>query len=603
MSVVARIAFAVLVCATFGAFFVAQELKSTPPVVQDLKVFPFFSPNQDGRFDRARVSFVLKRSDDVTATAVDRAGDDVRELADSRAHAAGRRLELRWDGTDERGREVPDGTYRIRVNLRRQGRSVQLPRNIVKDTRPPRPRVSSIGPDADKVPRPELLPRTDGRPARVTVQAPGRRREVLVFRTDVRPARQVFDAPVRLDDDQTQWTWDGTVDGRRVAAGTYLVAARSRDRAGNIGTSVALPPRPQFGETLPGRGGITVRYLTAQPSANPVGAGEQTAVAVDSVDANFSWTVRRVGEQQIRSRGRGTKSRVVRFRAPGGRSGLYLFEVRTRTRKVAAPLVVQSQQERDVLVVLPATTWQGRNPVDDDGDGRPDTLDAGLDVRLGRPYVKDGLPDQVPEHEALLLAHLDREGRRYDITTDVALARGAGPRLRGHRGVVLAGDTRWLDGGLARSLRRWVRGGGRLLSVGTGSLRRTAELTPGGRAIDPTLPTVRDLFGARLAPVEREAVVLTNVIDEIDLFTGTEGQFAGIEAFEETTGVGRGASLVAAAAATGEGPARPRNVIVALRVRDGLVIRPGLPGLPARLRDDVELAGLLERAWTLVGRR
>ena len=30
-----------------------------------------------------------------------------------------------------------------------------------------------------------------------------------------------------------------------------------------------------------------------------------------------------------------------------------------------------------VLVVLPAITWQGLNPVDDDADGFPDTLDNG----------------------------------------------------------------------------------------------------------------------------------------------------------------------------------------------------------------------------------
>ena len=98
-----------------------------------------------------------------------------------------------------------------------------------------------------------------------------------------------------------------------------------------------------------------------------------------------------------------------------------------------------------MLVVLPVTTWQGLNPVDDDGDGRPDTLSAGLPVRLARPYVKDGIPPQIRRHEALLLAQLDRKGRRYDLTTDVALARGEGPKLGGHRGVIIAGDARWLD--------------------------------------------------------------------------------------------------------------------------------------------------------------
>ncbi len=598
MSVLARAAFAVLVCATFGAFFVAQELKSTPPVLQELTVTPFFSPNRDGRFDRARVSFVVKRTDDVTARVIDPDGDTVRELIDGRRVAGGRRVRLRWAGTDEDGRPVPDATYRIRVNLRRQGRSVTLPRNVVKDTTPPRVVVTSIGPEGGR-PRPELLPRTDRRPVIVRFQAPGRRKQLLVFRTDVSPPRPVFPKPVALPDDAKSWEWDGTVAGRRVASGTYLVTVGSRDRAGNIGFSVPPPPRPRYGAPYPGRGGITVRYLTAQSSVLPAGAGERGQVAVDSVDADFTWTVRRVGEQGVRSRGRGTRSRVVGFRAPGGKSGLYLFTVRTRTRAVFAPVVVQSQEQSPVLVVLPATTWQGRNPADDDGDGRADTLNAGLGVRLARPYAGDGLPDQIPRHEALLLAHLDREGHRYDLTTDVALAQGTGPRLGGHAGVILAGDTRWLAGNVARALRRYVRGGGRVVSVGTGSLRRTVQLTPRGRAVAPTPPTTRDLFGSRLRSLVREPAVLTNVVDDIELFAGTEGQFSNIAAFEETLDAGAGARVVAAAA-TAEGQ---RNVIVATQVGKGLVIRPGLPDFSARLRDDTELAGLMERLWTLLRRR
>lgn len=600
MTATARTVFALLVCATFGAFLVAQELKSTPPLVQDVtRQSPFFSPNRDGRFDRARISFRLKRTDDVTATVVDRDGDRIRELVDNRRLRAGQRLRLVWDGTDDRGRTVPDGTYRIRVNLRRQGRAIVIPRNIDKDTTPPNVLVRSIGP-VNK-PGAELLPTDSGQPARVSFQAPGRRKEVDVYRTDVRPVKQVFDAPVKLDDDATSWEWDGTVAGRRVAAGTYLVVVRARDRAGNIGTSVALPPRFEYGRPLPGRGGITVRYLRARAPAAPVTAGENALVAVESAGARFTWQVRRVGSSGIRGSGSGTRSRRVRFVAPRGKSGLYLFEVRTATRRTATPLVVQARQERDVLVVLPVTTWQGLNPVDDDGDGRPDTLDAGLATRvLGRPYVKDGIPDQVRRNEALLLSQLDREGRRYDLTTDVALARGEGPKLEGHRGVIIAGDARWLDGRVARQLRDFVRDGGRLLSVGTRSLRRSITLTPRGRAITPTLPTQRDLFGARLRPVVREPVTLVNVADEIDLFSGTAGQIAGIDSFEETLDVRGGTDAIAAAAATQDGD---RQVIVAARVGQGLVIRPGLPGFSAALRDNTELAELLDRTWTLLRTR
>ncbi len=343
-----------------------------------------------------------------------------------------------------------------------------------------------------------------------------------------------------------------------------------------------------------------MRYLRAQSPTAPVKARETAAVAVDSVGERFTWQVRRVGGAGARTRGSGTRSRVVRFQAPGGKSGLYLFEVRTRSRRTAAPVVVTGRQARDVLVVLPLTTWQGLNPADDDGDGRPDTLSAGLPVRLGRPFVGDGIPPQIRRHEALLLAQLDRKGRRYDLTTDVALARGQGPKLGEHRGVIIAGDARWLDARAARALRGFVRDGGRLLSVGTQSLRRSVTFTPGGRAIGPTLPTERDLFGARLRPVVREPVTLVNVSDKIDLFAGTAGQFGDVDAFEQTVDVRGGSSAVAAAAATLEDD---RQVIVAARLGKGLVIRTGMPGFSAQVRGSAELAELLDRTWTLLRTR
>jgi hypothetical protein len=215
--------------------------------------------------------------------------------------------------------------------------------------------------------------------------------------------------------------------------------------------------------------------------------------------------------------------------------------------------------------------------------------------------VRGGLPPQLPRHEALLLAWLDRAHHSYDLTTDVALARNVGPSLAGHRGVILAGDTRWLDVRLARALRAYVRGGGHLLSVGTGSLRQTVRITPRRRAIDPTPPTSRDLFGARLRPIERvpAPVTLVNVVDDVQLFAGTAGQFGGIGAFEQTLDVSGGTGAVVAAAATQDGR---REVIVASRLGSGLAIRPGLPDFAASLRTNPDLAGFMERSWTLLAR-
>ncbi len=146
-----------------------------------------------------------------------------------------------------------------------------------------------------------------------------------------------------------------------------------------------------------------------------------------------------------------------------------------------------------------------------------------------------------------------------------------------------------------------MRDGGNLLSVGTQSLRRTVELTPRGRAIKPTPATARDLFGARMLAIERPPapVTLVNVVDDVQLFAGTEGQFGGDRRFEQTADVRGGAAAIAAAAATQDGR---RQVIVASRLGKGLVIRPGLPDFSASLKTNAELAGFLERVWTLLSR-
>jgi hypothetical protein len=565
-------------------------------VLGQVRATPFFSPNSDSRFDRARIGFLLKEPDDVTVTVVDRDGQPIRRLARNEPLDAYRQLRLAWDGLDDSGRRAPDETYRVRVGLRRQGRSVLLPRNIDLDTTPPRPRVLSIGPERTPLPRPELLPRRDGAPARVRVFLPGRRARVLVYRTDVSPAREVLADGVPSG--TFTWEWDGTVEGRRVAQGSYLVAVESRDRAGNIGTSPRrLPPKPAYGREVGGRGGISVRYLNAQPPTAPVEAAQRAEFGVlTGGGERYAWQIRRVGQER-RANGTGTRP-LVRVRAPGGTSGLYLFELRTRTRQAAVPFVVQSVQKEKVLVIVPATTWQGRNRVDDDGDGWPDTLSGGLPVRTARIYDGSGRPAGVESTVAPLLIELDRQKRRYDITTDLALARRIGPRVEDHSGVILAGDTQWMDAALQRRLRRFVTRGGRLYNAGVDSLRREVRVTP-RRALDPTTPAPRDLFGAELAPVTRApgtSIVVAE--DPLRLFEGTDGQFDGFDAYEATRSLGP-ASRVVALGTTVDGE---RDVIVAARLGRGLVIRTALPQLPSKLSQDPDLQALVRRIWVLLNR-
>jgi hypothetical protein len=277
---------------------------------------------------------------------------------------------------------------------------------------------------------------------------------------------------------------------------------------------------------------------------------------------------------------------------------VYLLSVRTAGAQQRVPILVQTAEPlRRVLVVAPWATWQGRNPVDDDGDGRPNLLDDGLSARIGRVFAGSGLPAGFAELEAPRWPTWTGRGAATTSPTDLALAAGGrgAPDLRTYEGVLLAGDTRWLPPRLGTRLRRFVREGGTVVSLGTDSLRRQVEVSRGGRLVRPTAPVAADLFGAVLGGVERTPVDLGPIEDEIGLFEGSDGAFADVRAFEPTREDGERAERAAAAGTPG---ARP--VVVAARFGRGLVIRTGIPAFGSRLSRDETSAALMTRLWVLL---
>jgi hypothetical protein len=121
-----RAVFALLVLATFAAFFVTQRLKHSPTLVQAATAVPYIYPAKGHR--KALISFKIKRADRVTVTVVGPTGDDVDTLASDFRMAAYQQQSFRWRGTLSSGRRAPLGLYTIRIRLRDAGRSVLLTR-------------------------------------------------------------------------------------------------------------------------------------------------------------------------------------------------------------------------------------------------------------------------------------------------------------------------------------------------------------------------------------------------------------------------------------------------------------------------------------------
>jgi hypothetical protein len=592
VTLVARITFLVLVGATFAAFFVAQRLKSSPPVIRVASLNRAFSP----ALHPNRFSVTLKTTDDVTVDVVDLDGDRVKRLAEDVRAIAHRPLRLVWDGTTDSGARAADGQYRIRVSLRNEGRSTVIQHTITLDTKPPHPVVCVGTPCNSKKPLTGNIIAPSKGPVRIYVRGVSRAyiTRLKVFRTDDGRPEQV--AAFNLPRGKRVASWAGS---SALAPGTYLIQATVRDRAGNFGTTpTAFEPG-----AVPGRPGLTVRGLAVQPPLRPVTAGQKASFSVDARGAKYLWRMRRAGEGAVRGRGRGTGPDLAVPTPSGAPSGAYILEVTSGRWHVSVPFLAQSQRKSSVLVVVPAVSWLGADDVDDEPlDGLPNTLANGSTVHW--PRVFTGLPPQFSDDAAKLLVFLDRRRIRYDLTSDLDLDLTGNLRATDREGVLLAGPETWVTPSLSKRLRRYVLDGGRVATIGADSLRRGVTLRAdeagdAGELASPTQPTAVDPFGDRLTKLRTlsQPVSLIQLEgDDQSLMTGVES-LPGFTQLEESlpvsgqrkllTGVGQALTPQEEAAAQSSGkPARelrPALSAVQVGAKKGLVIRVGLPEWYAKL--------------------
>src|SRR5215208_3859895 len=445
-----RAVFAVLVVATVAALFATQQLKGDFPLVIRFATKPaHFSPNGDAYRDTTEVGFDLSEPASLSFMVVDSEGNEVRRIVRERRLAGDAKHRFRWDGRDDDGNLVEDGTYRMRVVRRDENRVIDSTKEITVDRRPPRVTLRSVEPSVVATGLPGETPSV-----RLRYRGPANRAPVVrVFRTDdgnPHIVRRFRGGPHRTA------TWDGRVSAgpeRTVPApeGDYAFTVAVRDRAGNL--TEAPQPVPRAAVARAGTG-VSVRRFTLRGPLSAVTAGAFARLEVGPVDRSFDWVVSRLGDAKAVLHG-GRVAGRFRIRIPSKtRTGVYLVRVRAGKQRAVWPLAVaglppkRARGRARPLVVLPALTWQGLNGVDDDADGFEDRLPFARAVRLDRHFAGGGLPPRFDDEVSPLLRWLDRERLAYDLTTDLALARREGPALGNAPGVAFAGTELWLQDGL-----------------------------------------------------------------------------------------------------------------------------------------------------------
>jgi hypothetical protein len=312
-----------LLVATAAAFAVTEGLKLVkPPVTRTLIVsaaraggrphqLKAFSPTCNCPTNRAYLRFWLRRGDTLTLDVLDRERRVVATIVDS-AHAHPRFNRYAWDGRTSTGRIAPDGTYRFRIHLAGQHRTILLPNELVLDTKPPLVRQATVvrdtfSPDGDgRADGVWVKYRLDG-PARALLFVDGTK----VVQTRFRPTRG-------------ELPWFGKLDGRALPEGTYRLRVAAVDLAGNV------TPRAKQA-VVP----VHIRYIALARPSLTVKARTKLGIGVRTDAADYSW--RLDGDSGVES------ARLLVVRAPK-RPGVYRLVVTENGHSAHARVVVRPRR-------------------------------------------------------------------------------------------------------------------------------------------------------------------------------------------------------------------------------------------------------------------
>jgi hypothetical protein len=207
-----------LLAGTTTAFALTEALKLEESPVSRPRFKSVFSPICACPGETARLAVRLRDADTIDAVIVDEDGNPVRTLVSGESYAPGRTV-FRWDGRNDRGEIVPDGTYRLRLHFAEADRTILIPDTVRVDTRPPTIELVSL--------EPRRLER-GGEGATIVVRLTERARPLLLVNGEL-VLRGLLGYP-----GSARLTWDGTVEGHALSRGRYALTLEAQDRAGNV---------------------------------------------------------------------------------------------------------------------------------------------------------------------------------------------------------------------------------------------------------------------------------------------------------------------------------------------------------------------------------
>ena len=258
----ARVLVAVVVTFLLGgtaaAFALTEQLKLERSPVLRTSVGKLLGPKCRCPLQRVKIGFVLRKPDTITVVIVDSQGQIVRTLL-SGGYRRGAQ-QFAWDGRNDFGGVVPAGTYKPRLHLAHDHRTILMPNPIRVD--PTRPAVALVS----------LAPRV------FSPDGDGRRDLVRVRFKTSEPARGLLyvDGGLRIrtkryaDTGVLRWYGSG------FGAGPHRLVLRAVDLAGNLSKPLPL-------------GIARIRFVTVGPHVLRAKTGARIGFRVRTDARRFSW--------------------------------------------------------------------------------------------------------------------------------------------------------------------------------------------------------------------------------------------------------------------------------------------------------------------------